>query len=437
MDKVVQDNMLFTWAWPKTVPHISHGEGVYMVTTDGKKIMDFNSQAMCSHHGHTMDPRIIQRVVKQMEEIAYVYPGVGVTPIRVQLTALLRDMFPGDLNTFTFPSSGAEAVEAALRAARIYTGRHKVFSSYRSYHGGTLGAMAVTGDQRRWTSEPGDPSVVKMMPPQPYSLSWGETEEEITSKCLTLLKEQLMYEGPTRVAAIIVESVVGTNGVVKPPAGYLEGVRALCDEYGIVMICDEVMAGFGRTGKLFGFMHSPGVVPDMVTFAKGVNGAYLPLGGLALRDPIADFFRKNPNTGYGSTYNAHPAVLASAHEALLLLMEKDLVGNAKRLEPVMIECMEAIAAKHPSVKQCRAMGLFGIFDIQKNRKGDFIADVIDPLPPAMAAFKKALYDDGLFTLARGHVFYTNPPLVITEEELRWGFSIIDKNLTILDEAMED
>lgn len=175
----------------------------------------------------------------------------------------------------------------------------------------------------------------------------------------------------------------------------------------------------------------------MVTFAKGVNGAYLPLGGLALRDWVSDHFRQNPNSAYGSTYNAHPTALASAHEALLQLMEKDLVGNAQRLERVMVECMESLSAKHPSIKQARALGLFGCIDIQKNRKGDFIADVVDPLPAAMGQFRKAMLADGLFTFTRGHCFYTNPPLIITEEELRAGFAIIDKNLHILDEAMED
>eukprot|EP00667_Euglena_gracilis_P012460 EG_transcript_12805 len=357
-------NMLFTWSWPKAVPYISHGDGVYMVTLDGKRILDFNSQAMCSNHGHTVDPRIIQRVAKQMSEIPYLYPGVGIAPIRAELSMLLADMFPGDLNTFSFPSSGAEAIELALRTARVFTGRMKVLSSYRSYHGASLGAISITGDPRRLAAEPGDPCAIKLWPAFSYSLQLGETEEEITSRALTMLKEQIQYEGTNKIAAIVLEGVIGTNGVLKHPKGYLQGVRQLCDQYGIVMVIDEVMAGFGRTGKLFGFMHAPGVIPDIVTFAKGVNGAYLPLGGVALRDRLADFFRKNPNSAYGSTYNSHPSVLASAHEALLQLMEKDLVGNARRLEPVLVECLEALAAKHPSVKQARAVGLFGMVDIQ-------------------------------------------------------------------------
>jgi taurine--2-oxoglutarate transaminase len=210
--------------------------------------------------------------------------------------------------------------------------------------------MAMTGDPRRWGSEPGMPGVVHIMDPYPYSFSWGATEEEIAQKNLTYLREVIQYEGPNNVAAIFLETVTGTNGVLKAPKGYLEGVRALCDEYGILMCADEVMAGFGRTGKWFGFMHTtPTVIPDIVTMAKGINGAYVPLGCVASRDHVADFFRKNP-IGIGSTYNSHPVGLASAYAALQLMLKEKVVEHAKEMEPVMQKEMEKLAASHPSVK---------------------------------------------------------------------------------------
>lgn len=257
--------------------------------------MDFNSQAMCSNLGHTVPPEVIEEINNQLKSIAYAYPCATVTPIKAKLSALLADIFPGDLNHFYYTTGGAESNETAMRMARLYTGRHKIFARYRSYHGGTLATMGLTGDPRRWYAEPTTSGVVHFLDPQPYSLSWGESEEQVCKRSLQQLREVLMYEGPHNVAAIFMESVTGTNGILIPPKGYLEGVRAICDEFGILMVCDEVMNGFGRTGTMFGFMNSsPMVIPDIVTMAKGINGAFVPLGAVACRDHVAQHFMKNP-----------------------------------------------------------------------------------------------------------------------------------------------
>eukprot|EP00050_Salpingoeca_kvevrii_P008338 m.302350 g.302350 ORF g.302350 m.302350 type:complete len:513 (-) comp15146_c0_seq1:69-1607(-) len=435
-----EKHALFTWTahdvMTKAAGSAVRGDGVYFYNVDGKKFIDFNAMAMCSNHGHSPDQSIIDAVVEQLQTMPFAYAGAFITPIRAKLGKLLAEIFPGDLNTFMFPSSGAEANEIAIRMARLMTGRNKVFSRYRSYHGATLGSISLTGDQRRWAAEANSNGFIKFFDPYPYSFSLGATEEEITSQALTMLREQLAYEGPHTVAAIFLESVTGTNGILKPPKGYLEGIREICDEFGIIMVCDEVMAGFGRTGKLFGFCHAPSVVPDVVSFAKGVNGAFLPLGGVAVRDHVADHFRKN-NVSIGSTYNSHPVALASAYAAVKHMLKTDIVGNSARMGPELQAGLERLAKHHPCIKQARSLGLFGCFDVQKNKRGDFIARVTDPLTPAMAEFKKALVKEGLFTMMRGHTVFTNPPLIINAEQIKEGIDILDRCLPILDDAMED
>ena len=281
---------------------VDKGEGCYFYDVEGRKYLDFNSQAMCSNLGHTVPQPVIDEINNQLKTIAYVYPCAAVTPIKAKLSALLADLLPGDLNHFYFTTGGAESNETAMRMVRLKTGRQKILARYRSYHGGTLATMGLTGDPRRWYAEPTTSGVVHFLDPQPYSVSWGASEEEVCTRSLQQLREVLMYEGPQNVAAIFLESVTGTNGILIPPKGYLEGVRAICDEHGILMVCDEVMNGFGRTGALFGFMNTtPMVIPDIVTMAKGINGAFVPLGAVACRDHVAQHFMKNP-IGYVAVF---------------------------------------------------------------------------------------------------------------------------------------
>ncbi|EGG15200.1 aminotransferase class-III [Cavenderia fasciculata] len=437
--KAISENTLFTWNPSATAAASSivmeRGEGVYFFDKQGKKYIDFNSQAMCSNLGHTVPQEVIDAVDKQLKTVAYAYPCGLVTEVKAKLSLLMADLMPGDLNHFYYVSGGAEANETAMRMARLKTGRHKILARYRSYHGATLGAMGLTGDPRRWGSEPGASGIVHFMDPFPYTFSWGSTEEEICQKSLQYLREVISYEGGKNIAAIFLEPVTGTNGILKPPAGYLEGVRQICDQHGILMVCDEVMNGFGRTGTMFGFEQANNVIPDIVTMAKGINGAFIPLGAVACRDHVAAHFQKSP-IGIGSTYNSHPVTLASAYAALQYFLRTDVLGNVHRMEPILQSLMEDLKKRHPTVKTFRSLGLFGTVELQKNSRGEPFVEFNGPAHPAMAQLKNDMISNGLYTLVRFSSFFTNPPLIINEKELRQGFEILDKCLTNLDKHFE-
>jgi len=410
---------------------VARASGVYMYTTEGKRILDFNSQLMSVNIGHS-HPRVIERMKQACERLLFVHPGTA-TEIRARLSKRLADLCPGDLDVFFYTLGGAEANENAIRAARQFTGRHKILSRYRSYHGGTNAMLQLTGDPRRWANEPGMPGVVRVMDPWPYKYSFGDDPESITRNNLKYLEEVIDYEGPQTIAAMIVESVTGTNGILIPPPGYMQGLRELLSRHGILLICDEVMAGFGRTGKLFAFEHW-GIQPDIVTMAKGLTSSYVPLGAVALSQRIADHFQKNVFWG-GLTYNAHPFCLEVADAVLDVLLDEGLVENAARLEPVMRAEMEQLAERHPCVAAHRNIGLFGIVEIAKDAKGTPIA-AYNSSHPAMGRFYQRLLEEGLYTVVRWNNFMTNPPLSITAEELRAGFAILDRALAVVDEAYE-
>lgn len=424
---------MFSWSASGAVDPlpIARAEGVYMYTPEGKRFLDWNSQLMCVNIGHG-HPKVREAMKRQVDELLYVFPGTATEP-RARLGKVLADLLPGDINTFFFTLGGAEANENAIKAARLFTGKHKILSRYRSYHGATNACMQLTGDPRRWANEPGMPGVIRVMDPRPYDFSFGETEEEQTARNLQYLEEVIMYEGPQNIAAMIIESVTGTNGVLPPPKGYLQGLRELLDRHGILLICDEVMAGFGRTGKWFGFEHG-GIVPDIVTMAKGLTSAYAPLGAMGVRDAIADHFRENVFWG-GLTYNAHALGAATALAVIEVMKEEGLVENAARMGEVMRAEMDRLVAKHPSVREGRQIGLFGMMDIQKNSRGELLVPY-NSSHPAMQRFGQKLREDGLFTFVRWSSFMCNPPLCITEEQLREGFAIIDRALDITDEAFE-
>jgi taurine--2-oxoglutarate transaminase len=424
---------LYSWSATGAVDPlpIVRAEGVYMHTADGRRILDFNSQLMSVNIGHS-HPRVVARMKAACDRLLFAHPGTA-TEIRARLSKRLADLCPGNLDVFFFTLGGAEANENAIRAAKAYTGRPKILSRYRSYHGGTNAMLQLTGDPRRWANEPGMPGVVRVMDPQPYNYSFGDDPESITRNNLAYLEEVIAYEGPQTIAAMIVETVTGTNGILIPPPGYLAGLKALLSRHGILLICDEVMAGFGRTGKLFAFEHG-GILPDIVTMAKGLTSSYVPLGAVALSQPIADHFQKNVFWG-GLTYNAHPFCLEVADAVLDVLLEEGLVENAARLEPVMRGEMERLAARHPSVAAHRNIGLFGIVELRKDSKGTPIAGY-NSSHPAMGRFAKRLTELGLYTVVRWNNFMTNPPLSITEAELREGFAILDQALAVVDEVYE-
>ena len=433
MIRACKQHTLYTWAKNDAVQPlpIARAEGVWLYSPEGERWLDFNSQLMCVNIGHA-HPKVIQAIKNQLDELVYTYPGTA-TAVRARVGMLLAEVFPGDLNTFFFTLGGAEANENAVKMARAYTGRFKILSRYRSYHGATHVGMQMTGDPRRWPTEPGAPGFIRVMDPRPYDFSFGDTDEERTANNLRYLEEVIMYEGPEHIAAMFIETVTGTNGILPPPKGYLKGLRALLDKYGILLVTDEVMCGFGRTGKMFAFEHDD-VLPDIVTAAKGLTSAYIPLGVVAVRDKIAQYFRENVFWG-GLTYNSHAVGLAAAEAAVRVLIDEGLVENAARMEKVMRAEMDRLVAKHPSAKEGRCIGLFGMMDVQKNAKGDPIAPY-NGGHPAMAKLGTFFRENGLFTFVRWGSFMCNPPLSITEDELHQGFAIIDRGLDITDEAYE-
>ena len=293
--------------------------------------------------------------------------------------------------------------------------------------------MQLTGDPRRWANEPGMPGVVRVMDPRPYNYSFGDDEASQTKNNLAYLEEVITYEGPDNIAAMFIETVTGTNGILPPPKGYLQGLRALLDRYGILLVCDEVMCGFGRTGKMFAYEHGD-IVPDILCMAKGLTSSYIPLGAMGVSDPIADHFRENVFWG-GLTYNSHALALATAEAVIDVLIDEGMVENAARLEGTMRSEMERLRKKHPSMKEGRAIGLFGMIDVQRNAAGEPLAPY-NGTHPTMAKLSKFFLDEGLFTFVRWSSFMCNPPLCITEEQLLEGYAIIDRGLDITDEAFE-
>ncbi len=424
---------MYTWAAGDSVNPlpIKSCEGIYMHTTDGRKIIDFNSQLMSVNIGHA-HPRVIEAMKKQIDELLYVFPATA-TETRARMGKKLAELVPGDINTFFFCLGGAEANENAIKAARQFTGRQKILSFYRSYHGATNAAMQLTGDPRRLANEPGAPGFIHVMNPRPYDYSFGDSEERQSSENLKYLEEVIVYEGPEKIAAMFVETVVGTNGIQPPPAGYLAKLKALLSRHGILMVCDEVMCGFGRTGKMFAF-ENYGFVPDIVTMAKGLTSSYAPLAAMGISDPIAKHFQENVFWG-GLTYNSHCLGLATAEANIDVLLDEGLIENAAKMQHVMRSEMDRLQAKHPSVKEGRALGLFGMMDIQKNSAGDRLA-AYNTKHPVMSELSQFFIDNGLFTFVRWSSFMCNPPLCITEAQLKEAFEIIDRGLDITDKAFE-
>ncbi len=419
---------LYEWSAQSKVDPIpvARAKGIYFYTPEGKRFIDFNSQLMSVNIGHG-DERVIQAIKEQAETLAYANPFMATEP-RARLGAKLAEITPGDIDTFFFTNGGADANENAIKLARFFTGRQKILARYRSYHGATAGAISVTGDPRRWAAEPGIPGVVHVLDPyHGIERGWESAESS-----LALLEETIQLEGPHTIAAFILEPVTGTNGVLIPPDGYLEGVRKLCDKYGIVMIADEVMSGFGRTGEWFAANHWK-IVPDLMTMAKGLTSSYLPLGAVGMRHQIAQHFQDKVFYG-GLTYNSHPMGCAAALATIRVYEEDNLIENARRMGAVMKQLLADLQAKHPSVGAVRSIGLFGIVELIRNRKTKQPMAPFNGTSDEMAALSRFFRDNGLYTFVRWNTFFTNPPLCINEEQLREAFAIIDRGLEITDKA---
>jgi len=420
---------IFEWSAQSAVEPIpvARAKGIYFWTPEGKRFIDFNSQLMCVNIGHG-DERVIRAIKEQAATLAYANPFMA-TDVRARLGVKLAEITPGDIDAFFFTNGGAEANENAIRIARLFSGRHKIAARYRSYHGGTAGSLTLTGDPRRWAAEPGIPGVIRI-PDFYHGIQQGsDTTEEV----LTRTDEIRALEGPKTIAAIIVEPVVGTNGILVPPDGYMQGLRKLCDKHGILLIADEVMAGFGRTGEWFSVDHWK-VVPDLLTMAKGLTSAYVQLGAVGMRRQIADHFEKNVFYG-GLTYNSHPLACAAALATIAVYEEDGLIENSRRMGSVMRGLLEDLQSRHPSVGATRNIGLFGIVELVRNPETREPMAPFNGTSPEMQALGRYLRQEGLYTFVRWNTFFTNPPLCITEAEMREAFAIIDKGLEITDRAV--
>ena len=429
MVALTKRHTLFEWSAQDAVDPIpvAGAKGSYFWTPDGRRFLDFNSQLMCVNVGHS-EPRVIAAIQKQVETLAYANPFMATEP-RARLGAKLAAIAPGDIDVFFFTNGGAEANENAVKLARLYTGRHKILARYRSYHGGTAGSMTLTGDPRRWPNEPGMPGVVHVLDPY-HGIARGWDDARTS---LALLEEVIQLEGPHTIAGFILEPVTGTNGILIPPDGYLQGVRALCDRYGILMIADEVMSGFGRTGRWFAIDHW-GVVPDLLSMAKGLTSAYVPLGAVGMRRGIADHFRDHVFAG-GLTYNSHPLGCAAALATIDVYEQDGLIERAKRIGDVMAGRLQQLQDTHPCVGAVRSIGLFGIVELVRDRSTREPLAPFNGTSPAMVALGKELRSRGLYTFVRWNTFFTNPPLTITEAELAEGFDIIDASLGVIDKML--
>ena len=427
---------IFSWSAQGSVNPIPmvRGEGIYFWDANGKRYIDMNSQLMCVNIGHG-ERRVIDAIKRQAEELAYAGPGMA-SAVRARIGPLLASLTPGDLDRFFFTLGGAEANENAIRIARTVTGRQKIMVRYRSYHGATSGAISLTGDPRRWANEPGIPGVIRFFDPYKYrSHLWreGDTDAEFTARCLEEIEEIIRYEGGHTIAAIFIETVTGTNGIIVPPDGYLQGLREICSRHGILLVCDEVMCGLGRTGRWFAADHW-NVVPDLITMAKGLTSAYLPLGAVAMSESIAAYYDKNVYYG-GLTYNAHPMSLAAAEACLQVMIDDDMIGNTQRVGRVMSELHAAMKAKHPSVGDVRSIGLFGVLELVRSRETREPMAPFNGTSPEMQKLGAFLREQGMYAFVNWNNLFTNPPLCITEAQLRESFEIIDRALEITDAAV--
>jgi len=428
------------WTWSaqaKVSPiPVKKAKGVYFWDVDGKRYLDLNSMTMCVNIGHG-DERVIDAIVQQARELPFAAPGMATKP-RALLGKLLSEITPKGLTKFLYTLGGADANENAIKLARGYTGRHKILARYRSYHGATFGATAVTGDPRRVAWEPTVmPGVVHFLDPYRYRSTFHRTnpdisEAEFTRDYLNHLEEIIQYERPETIAAVLLESVTGTNGIIIPPEGYLQGVRALCDKYGILLIADEVMSGFGRTGEWFAVDHW-NVVPDLMTMAKGLTSGYAPLGAVAMKPEIAATFDEHEYQG-GLTYNGHPISLAAAIAVIQVMQQDHLVEKSRETGKVMADMMAELADRHPSIGDQRSIGLFGILELVKDRKTREPMAPFNGSSPEMAAFKKYALDHGVYLYTHWHTVLLIPPLIITPDQLAEGFSVLDQALAITDKA---
>ena len=429
------------WTWSaqtqvKPIP-VSHARGCYFWDTKGRKYLDLNSMVMCVNIGHG-DERVINAICAQARELPYAGPHMATKP-RAALGKLLSEITPSGLTKFLYTLGGADANENAIKLARAYTGRHKVLARYRSYHGATSGAMAATGDPRRVAWEPGVmPGVVHFLDPYRYRSTFHQktpppSESDFSIDYLNHLEEIIRYEGPESIAALLIEPVTGANGIIIPPEGYLQGVRSLCDKYGILLIADEVMTGFGRTGRWFAVNHWD-VTPDLMTMAKGMTSGYAPLGAVAMKAEIADSFNDRIFQG-GLTFNGHPLSLAAAIANIQVIQNDGLVERSTKMGSLMSGFLSAMADRHASIGEVRSLGLFAAIELVRNKTTKEPLAPYGRTSPVMETFRQGMLDHGVYLYTRSNIILIMPPLIIKEEELREGLSILEKGIEGIDKIV--
>ena len=437
-DEIVQmskEYTFFSWSVQSKVNPIpiDHAEGVYFWDANGKRYIDFSAQLMNVNIGH-QHPKVINAIKDQADKLSYAHPGTATEP-RGRLGELLAEVTPKNLQKSFFCLGGAEANENAIKMARLYTGRRKILAHYISYHGATHGAIALTGDNRRWSVEPTMPGVVHVLNPYCYRCPFGWTRDTCHRECIDHIEEVIQYEGPEEIAAIFLEGVVGSNGIIVPPDEYWPRVREICDKYGILLISDEVMSGFGRTGKWFA-VDNWDVTPDIITMAKGITSGYVPLGAVVVSERIAKHFEDN-KLWCGLTYSAHPLSCAAGVATVKVYEEDGLIDNAAEVGTHLGARLEELKSNHPSVGDVRYIGLFSVIEVVKDK------ETKEPMATrnaegvelkTMNEIGAYLREHGLFTFIKANMIFIVPPLCITKGQIDEGFQIIDNALSISDQA---
>ena len=431
--RLSKEYTFFSWSIQSQVNPIpvDKAEGVYFWDKDGKRYLDFSSQLMNTNIG-SQHPKVVEAIQKQAAELCFVHPG-NATTARGLLGKKLAEVTPGNLKKTFYTLGGAEANENAIKIARFYTGRHKILARYRSYHGATYGSIALTGDYRRNAVEPVMPGVVHFLDPYCYRCPFGQEVDSCKRECIQHLEEVISYEGAENIAAIFMEGVTGSNGLIVPPDDYWPRVREICDRHGILLISDEVMSGWGRTGKWFA-VDNWDVIPDMITTAKGITSGYVPLGAVIVSEEIAQYF-EDKYLYAGLTYSGHALACAAALATIEVYEQDGLIDNSAAMGNYLGEALEDIKERHPSVGDVRYIGLFSTIELVANRetKEPFSAEV-------MAEVRKVLLENGLFTFIMvkdiGTMVFVVPPLCIAKEQLDEGLMLVEKALEAADKKVK-
>ena len=433
------DYTLFSWSKQKGIDPlaIKYGKGVYLYDYEGKRYIDFSSGLMNVNIGHG-NQRVTQAVMEQMQQVSYVTPGC-VTQARGALGKKLASITPGTLNRTLFTTDGSTSIENAIKLARLYTGRYKIIARYRAFHGGSYGAMTAGGDPRKLQSDAQQaPNIIHVEDPYCYRCPWGKQPDWCQRECVSHVERIVEFEGPENVAAIVMEGESGTSGCIKYPPDYLQKIRAICDKHGILLIADEVMSGFGRTGNWFG-VDTHGVVPDMIATAKGITAGYLPLGALIVSEEIAARYNDKPLM-LGLTYSAHPVSCAAGLEVLKIYEDEHLIENAADMGRYIDAGVEALKSIHPCIGDFRNTGLLGCLELVKNRITREPMAPFNARPDEMVVMNKVaarIRELGMHTYVRWNYVFVAPPLCITREEVDEGLAIISEALKIADSFVQE